>query len=120
MKPITACLMAALVVTLLMSAVAPSSAHSRKETTVPADGASLTEPPSVIAMEFDAPMRITAVSLVNGAGETIGFKATTGPRAVTRYEATPPALGPGDYVVEWRGLADDGHPMQGRFAFTVE
>ena len=29
-------------------------------------------------------------------------------------------MGAGVYVVEWRGLGDDGHALNGTFSFTVE
>ena len=36
------------------------------------------------------------------------------------FRAIPAAvLSDGDYTVTWRGLAADGHPMQGEFHFTV-
>lgn len=103
-------------------ALAPDAgfAHATKETTVPSDGAALAGPPPVIAMEFDAPMRITVISLRSADGAAIDFEAVAGPAATTRYEARPPALAPGRYSVEWRGLADDGHPMRGSFGFTVK
>lgn len=104
----------------LLCAVPDASAHSRKETTVPADGAALRAPPEVIVMEFDTPIRITSLSLTTGAGDAVELRRTTGPRPVTRYEAVPPALGAGSYRVEWRGLSEDGHTMQGSFSFEVE
>jgi methionine-rich copper-binding protein CopC len=35
------------------------------------------------------------------------------------FHAVPEALGPGRYTVEWRGLASDGHAMQGSFSFEI-
>ena len=29
-------------------------------------------------------------------------------------------MGPGSYVVEWRGLGADGHALNGTFNFTVK
>ena len=29
-------------------------------------------------------------------------------------------MGPGSYVVEWRGLGTDGHALNGTFNFTVK
>jgi hypothetical protein len=29
-------------------------------------------------------------------------------------------MGAGDYVIEWRGLGDDGHPQSGSFTFRVD
>ena len=30
------------------------------------------------------------------------------------------SMGEGTYEIEWRGLGEDGHPMNGTFGFTVE
>jgi methionine-rich copper-binding protein CopC len=39
---------------------------------------------------------------------------------VTQFDAAPGSpLLPADYTVEWRGMSQDGHPMQGSFAFAV-
>jgi methionine-rich copper-binding protein CopC len=38
---------------------------------------------------------------------------------VKAFDATPPTLPKGTYQVEWRGLAEDGHPMLGTFSFEV-
>jgi methionine-rich copper-binding protein CopC len=113
-------LIASLAAALALAVCGGALAHSKKETTVPADGARLDAPPAVIAMEFDAPMRITLVSLTEATGGEVELAPVTGPRPATRFEATPPPLGPGDYRVDWRGLAEDGHPMEGGFSFTVE
>ena len=95
-----------------------AQAHSRSETTVPADGATVASV-ETIAMRFDAPMRVTAVKLLRGETE-VAIERETGMEPVTEFRATPAGtLEPGAYSVEWRGLSDDGHPMQGSFGFTV-
>jgi hypothetical protein len=119
-KPLPKSLIAAAFCALLITGAGGAFAHSTKEMTVPADGASLSEPPAVVAMEFDAPMRVTTISLTSSSGDTIGFEESTGPAPVKRYEAVPPMLDPGRYEVEWRGLSSDGHTMEGSFGFTVE
>ena len=93
-------------------------AHSRSEATVPADGATVASV-KTIEMRFDAPMRVTAIKLLSGGGE-VAIERETGMEPVTEFRAAPAAaLAPGAYSVEWRGLSDDGHPMQGSFGFTV-
>ncbi|MEM7530188.1 MAG: copper resistance CopC family protein [Pseudomonadota bacterium] len=95
-------------------------AHSAKMETVPADGARLAEAPAIIGMVFDAPVRVTSVTLENGEGEGFEIERTDGMAPVERFEAGAPVLPSGSYRVEWRGLADDGHPMSGGFGFIVE
>ena len=94
-------------------------AHSQKLKTVPADGAILSEPPEVIEMVFDDPMRITFIRLVNSDGEELPLERETGLDASIDFRAFPDNLPPGQYRFEWRGLASDGHAMQGGFSFEL-
>jgi len=113
-------LFAAIVPAIVLTGGGEATAHSQKKDTLPPDGASLSRPPDLIAMQFDAPTRVTTISLTSAKGDAIPFEARDGLEPVIRYEAVPPALEPGRYAVTWRGLSDDGHPIEGSFAFTVE
>lgn len=103
----------------LMLAGTPLLAHSEKEGTTPADGAQLTETPEMIHMVFDDPMRITMVRLVNADGAQMPLERETGLEPSLEFHAEPEPLAPGRYRVEWRGLASDGHAMQGSFSFEL-
>lgn len=94
-------------------------AHSEKEGTTPVDGAQLTETPEMIHMVFDDPMRITMVRLVNADGAEMPMERGTGLEPSFEFHAEPEPLAPGSYTVEWRGLASDGHAMQGSFSFEL-
>lgn len=94
-------------------------AHSMKQGTRPAEGAVLTVAPAAIAMTFDMPMRVTMISLTDQAGEAYPLTRSDDMQAVTEFSAEPPSLPIGTYTVDWRGLAEDGHPMQGSFSFEV-
>ena len=94
-------------------------AHSRAETTVPANGEVVAAAPAVIAISFDKPVRITLIELTDTDGDAFPLERTDGMAPVTRFEATPPALPAGAYSVEWRGLSEDGHAMSGRFSFEI-
>ena len=96
-----------------------ASAHSKKEGTTPADGAMLSEPPERIGMVFDDPMRITMVRLRDADGTEIPMARGTGLEPALEFHAAPDPMQPGRYTVEWRGLASDGHAMQGSFSFEV-
>ena len=93
-------------------------AHSKAEQTTPANGDTV-EAVEMIELRFDAPMRVTAIWLSGPDGE-VGITRQTGLDPVTAFRATPQgALPAGAYIVDWRGLASDGHPMNGTFGFTV-
>ena len=94
-------------------------AHSSKEATHPTDGAVLTTSPDKVGMTFDKPMRVTLISLTDQHGTRYDLTRTDNMQPVKAFDAAPPALPKGSYKVEWRGLAEDGHPMQGTFSFEV-
>jgi methionine-rich copper-binding protein CopC len=94
-------------------------AHSSKEGTRPNDGAALTTSPETVGMTFDMPMRVTLVSLTDQDGKDHVLTRQDNMQPVKVFDATPPNLPIGSYTVQWRGLAEDGHPMQGTFSFQV-
>lgn len=104
----------------LAVAVAPALAfaHSKSESTTPADGATVTEV-SELSMRFDDPMRIISVTLTSPDGD-FEIERETGMDPATEFRALPmEELAPGSYRFDWRGMASDGHPMQGSLSFTV-
>ena len=104
----------------LLIVLAPTfaAAHSKSETTTPADGTTVAEVPELI-MRFDGPMRVITVTLSSGEAE-VELNRETGMDPVTEFRAIPAEpLRPGTYTFDWRGMAADGHPMQGSFSFTV-
>ncbi len=103
---------------ITLAVTASAFAHSKQETTVPEDGGRVLQLEEVV-MRFDKPMRVTRVVLSGPEGD-VSLSSEMGTDAVTEYVATPEGDVPqGDYEVEWRGLSVDGHPMQGRYSFTV-
>ena len=113
--------LAAIVATaaLALSLAGAAAAHSRPETTAPADGEVVAAAPAVIAISFDKPMRVTTIELTGADGEAFALERTDGMAPVTRFEATPPPLPAGHYTVTWRGLSEDGHAMSGSFSFEI-
>ncbi|MEX5728642.1 methionine-rich copper-binding protein CopC [Rhodovulum iodosum] len=103
----------------LFLAADPLLAHSDKQGTTPVHGAQLTETPEMIHMVFDDPMRITMVRLVNADGDEMPIERGAGLEPSLEFHAEPQSLLPGSYTVEWRGLASDGHAMQGSFSFEL-
>ena len=104
----------------LALSIAPAFAfaHSKSEATTPADGATVTEVPE-LSMRFDDPMRIISVTLTSPDGD-VEIERETGMDPATEFRALPlEQLAPGSYRFDWRGMASDGHPMQGSFSFTV-
>jgi methionine-rich copper-binding protein CopC len=109
-----ACLAAALALT-----GAAARAHSEKEIVTPGEDETVSGSPPVIRMVFDEAMRITQIRLSDQGGKSHALRRTDRMQPVTDFAAQPQELPPGAYTVEWRGIALDGHTMDGRWSFTV-
>ena len=95
-----------------------AAAHTKTDATTPADGATVAEV-EMLHIVFDAPMRVISAALTRDGAE-VAIERETGMEPVEAFHAVPAApLAPGSYRLDWRGMAEDGHPMQGGFGFTV-
>lgn len=118
-----AALALATLVALLVTAT-PASAHNQLIESDPADGVSLDEAPDRVTLTFDQPVQ-------RGAGEGVNQIAVTGPDGgqwtkgdvqVDGTSVTAPLhpLGPaGEYVIGFRVLSADGHPVSEELRFTL-
>jgi copper transport protein len=109
-----------LVVALLaVTANAPAAAHAQLLSTDPADGTILSSPPAEVMLTFNEPVRLVedAVRVLDPAGSEVDI--TT--RAVDEQvlAALPAEVPDGTYVVSWRVVSADSHPIAGAFTFSV-
>ena len=106
-------------------ALAPSAAgaHAYLVKTVPLPSVVLNAPPPNVQLTYDEAVepRFAIISVSNAAGR----QETTGP--VRRSPANPdtlvvplrPGLPQGWYLIYWRAISVDGHPVSGAFTFAV-
>lgn len=89
--------------------------------TTPADGAVLVRPPARVALQFDEPVTTVAGSLRVYDREVSRVDAgdVEKPAADTVALGLPDDLPRGTYVVAWRVLSADSHPVRGAFVFSV-
>ncbi len=99
--------------------IGQATAHSKKEATVPVNGAVLDVSPETVTMTFDMPLRVTLITLTDQDSVAHELIRTDNMQPVSDFSAAVPELAAGLYKVAWRGLAEDGHPMQGEFSFEV-
>ena len=101
---------------------AAASAHAYLIKTVPAASVVLNTPPSSVQLTYDEAVepRFAIISVTDAAGHSL----TTGP--VTRSPSNPDTLvvpikhvPEGWYLVYWRAISVDGHPVQGVFEFAI-
>lgn len=104
---------------LFALAAVDAGAHSDIETTVPANGAVLSEAPAEVELEFAKPIRVTRIQLTVDQGAPVDLDLGEQASFATRIRIPFPDNGSGSYRIEWRGLADDGHTMRGELEFEV-
>jgi len=103
---------------------APAFAHAVLLGTNPVDGTSFPVggPPTSVSMHFgeDVGVKLGAVRVYDEHGALIDTGAPGHPPGDgTTVEASLPKLGAGTYVVTWRVISADTHPVSGAFTFTV-
>ncbi|GAB3173581.1 hypothetical protein GCM10027059_44860 [Myceligenerans halotolerans] len=99
---------------------APSAtAHTRLDSSAPAAGSTSTTPVAEVALRFTLPVSPLGDGVViEGPDGTVAADVATEDGLV--LVATPSdELTAGDYTVSWTAAAQDGHPLEGSFSFTV-
>lgn len=110
------------IITFALVAALPSGvlAHSKVEETTPADGATITAVPAEIGLNFSKDIRLTRIELAHQEHSAASLELGDQKSFGQEFKIPLPSNGTGTYVIEWRGLGEDGHAMQGEFSFTVE
>ena len=108
-------------VALLLALPAAALAHAGLVSSDPADGALLTASPTRVRLVFSEPMEVSLsrVWLVTGDGRTIPLEGAADPTEVRAMVAAVDSLPAGAYLVAWRVLSADGHPVEGSLSFSV-
>lgn len=108
---------------LLAMLAAPASAHAILRSTTPADSENLDAPPTSVRLEFNEPVSTSAggIRVFNDQGERVDAgDAETPTDSLESVEVGLQAdLSDGTYVVSWRALSADAHPVHGAFVFNV-
>lgn len=106
---------------VLISTLATGAfAHSRVDSTTPADGATIGAVPSEINVSFAAKIRLTRVEMTHGDHPSVQLDLGEQTKFDDVFTLPLQDMGEGAYRIEWRGLGVDGHAMQGAFSFTVD
>ncbi|MCH5677689.1 copper resistance CopC/CopD family protein [Streptomyces gilvus] len=116
-------LLGALLVLLVLGSAGPASAHAALKSTDPEDGTVLKSAPQRITLTFTESVGLLDDSFrvldpdnrrvrIGGAGHAQG-------RSDTASVTLPAKLEQGTYVVAWRVVSADSHPVGGAFTFSV-
>jgi copper transport protein len=112
---------AALVGAILIATAAPAWAHASLVSSNPADGATVATSPPALTLTFSEAVEIQLGSIQ--VSSCTGARVDVGPAHHTKSDseiaATLPALTPGQYLVSWRVISADSHPVHGAYYFAV-
>ena len=108
-----ACLLA------LLASAAPAAAHASLVSTDPVDGTVLAESPGQATLTFDERVSLPpdGVQVFDADGKPVTASASASDVLVT--VDLPDQLEHGTYVVVWRVVSADGHPVAGSLTFSV-
>jgi len=116
MRPLKALRRLALIFALLFAPVTASYAHAALLASQPADGSTLAHLPPAVALTFSETVQPIAFSLVSPDGSTVPL---SGERSAGQIMVKLPGnLAQGNFLVCWRVVSDDGHPVAGTVALS--
>jgi copper transport protein len=121
LKRIVTVLLTMLAAALLLGVAAPSaSAHAALLRTTPGDAEILAAGPPEVTLTFGEPVGIGLGNLkvLSAEGDRVDEGAVTRNRNVVHIPLKPD-LQDGTYVVVWRVVSEDSHPVSGAFTFSV-
>ena len=106
-----------LVAFLILLASSQLLAHGMLEETYPMDGAEMTEPTDRVEVNFEKPMRLMSLELMDAQDNAVEIDFERPSDPATHFQTALPHLSPGTYKVQWKAMGHDGHLMKGNFSF---
>lgn len=99
----------------------PAQAHATLIGTNPEEGAVLEQAPETITFTFDEAVSLppAGVTVYDAKGQEVTSEATASGTEMEVALAEASSLGDGTYVVAWRAVSADGHPISGSLTFAV-
>lgn len=102
----------------------PALAHDALSSTSPAQDSVATTAPETVTLTLSEPpansenLNLSTITVTDGAGKTVSDGKVTvyGPTLSTTLD---PGTA-GTYTVLWRTVSSDGHPIEGKYSFTVQ
>jgi copper transport protein len=106
---------------VLVATAAPAGAHAVLESTEPAAGAVLSRAPERVVLRFSERVEVAigAVRAYDGQGERLRTGKVEREASGTAVSVSLPDLDNGAYVVTWRVVSADSHPIRGALTFRV-
>jgi copper transport protein len=114
--------LAALVVALVVLLAAPASAHATLLSTDPSNGGVYDKPPSAVTLRFSESVEVAlgGVRVYDSDRSRVVTGKPEHPNGQQSVVSTSlPKLAKGTYVVTWRVISADSHPVEGAYTFQV-
>ncbi|WP_417276653.1 copper resistance CopC/CopD family protein [Castellaniella sp.] len=92
--------------------------HAALISSTPAAGAVLAQAPATLTLQFSEPVGVTVLRLINPAGRTQDIH-TSGAHDATVQIDVAGQQAPGTYLLSWRVVSADGHPIGGTLDYRV-
>jgi copper transport protein len=109
-------------VILVAAAASPAFAHAVLQETTPTAGQVLASSPKAVTLRFNESVEVAlgAIRLYNSKGDRIELGSASHPGGQqSQVRVTVPKLAKDSYVVTWRVISSDSHPVTGAFTFQV-
>jgi copper transport protein len=112
-----------LVAAAVLGLAAPASAHAQLQSSDPVAATVLERSPGQVTLRFDEPVELSfgAVRVYDTGSRRVDHGRATHPGGdhhAVRV-AVPTDLATGGYVVSWRVISADSHPVHGAFVFRI-
>jgi methionine-rich copper-binding protein CopC len=109
-----------LILMAVMSLTASSLAlgHAKLKRSEPADQSVVAVAPKQLLVVYDDPVNFTSLTIQKDDGKPQALGPLS-KEAVKQLSCALPALGPGTYLLKWRGVSDDQHLVLGKLTFKV-
>lgn len=107
---------------VLGAAASPASAHTELERTTPADGEVVATAPTEVDLVFGGPVGTAfgALEVRSAEGDRVDSgRVSTSDAGRVVHVPLQADLAQGTYVVVWRVVSEDGHPVGGTTTFSV-
>ncbi|TQL67890.1 copper transport protein [Nocardioides albertanoniae] len=105
----------------VLLSISPAQAHASLIGTNPEEGAVLEAAPDEVVFTFDEGVTLPpkGVTVYDAKGEEVASEASAGGTEMKVALPEASSLGDGSYVVAWRVVSNDGHPISGSLTFAV-
>ena len=118
-QPLALLAVLAFLATMVLGTAGPASAHTTLVSSDPAQGAVLPEAPERIRFTYTEAVAAVpdGVQVFDAAGNPVPSSAAVGDK--TLDVTLSGEVGEGTFIVTWRVVSEDGHPVSGSLSFSI-